>query len=291
MATKRQSAPLVVICGPTASGKSNAAMEIARKFNGEIIAADSRTIYKGMDIGTAKPSIEDQHEIKHHLLDIVTPDQTYTAAEFKKQALAAIDDIVSRGKLPVMVGGTGLYIDGVIFDFAFLPPASIPERERLQQLSVPELQAEIAKAGIALPENARNPRHLIRALETNGAVPVRKDLRANTLVIGMDADKKVIVGRVRKRTADFKEQDLADEVERLVEKYGWDAPGMSAVGYREWADHFSGGMDIKQTYALIETATMQYAKRQRTWLRRNTDIKWVKNSAEALGLVETFLQR
>jgi tRNA dimethylallyltransferase len=295
MATKRQpaplTAPLVVICGPTASGKSNAAMAVAREFNGEIICADSRTIYKGMDIGTAKPSKADQAEIPHHLLDIVTPDQTFTAAEFKKRALAAIEDISSRGRLPIMVGGTGLYIDGVIYDFAFLPPVETAEREVLQTLSVEQLQAKIAEMGLNLPENAQNPRHLVRTIETNGAVPVRKTLRSDTLVLGMDADRKVVLGRVRKRTAEMQEMGLEQEVESLAKTYGWDAPGMSAVGYREWQGYFNGALNLQETYKKIETATMQYAKRQRTWLRRSSDIIWIKNSVEALQQVQTFLQQ
>jgi tRNA dimethylallyltransferase len=291
MESERKQAPLIVIVGPTASGKSNAAMELARKFNGEIICADSRTVYKGMDIGTAKPSIEDQHEIKHHLLDVVTPDQVFTAADFKAQALRTIDDIARRGKLPIMVGGTGLYVDGVIFDFAFLPPVATPERERLQQMTVEELQAELKDKGIALPENSKNPRHLIRAIETNGAVAIRKGLRENTLVLGIDAEKKVLVGRIKKRTAEFIEMDLGSEVEKLAIKYGWEAPGMSAVGYREWQDYFNETQNLKDTLARIETDTFQYAKRQRTWLKRNTDIIWIKNSAEAEQKMLIFLQQ
>ena len=279
--------PLIVIVGQTASGKSAIAMEIARRFNGEIICADSRTVYKGMDIGTAKPNTIDQAEIRHHVIDIVEPDQVFTAADFKRLALEAIADIGGRGKLPVMVGGTGLYIDGVIFDFAFLLPVQTEERERLQQLSVLELQQKLRDQGITLPENSNNPRHLIRALETNGAVPVKSGLRSNTLVIGIEKSKIELTESIKRRTAVMIEKGLKAEVEKLADKYGWEAPGLSAVGYKEWKQHSS----LEEAEQAINHNSLQYAKRQRTWFRRNPNINWVKNSAEAVRIADTFIQK
>lgn len=278
--------PLVVIVGPTASGKSSIAMEIARIYNGEIICADSRTIYKGMDIGTAKPSEADRAEIAHHMLDVVNPGQPFSAAEFKRRALIWIDDISIRGKLPIMVGGTGLYVDSVLFDYAFLPPGSQEEREQLQSLSVEQLQEKLKSMDVPLPENSRNPRHLIRAIETNGAVPVKKGIRSNTLIIGIDRGKEELTGSINQRVQAMLAVGLGAEVKDLADKYGWESPGMQSVGYREWRYLDS----IEDVQSEIEKNTLRYAKRQRTWFKRNPHIVWVKNVAEAKQQAKKFLQ-
>lgn len=277
--------PLIVIVGPTASGKSSIAMELARKYGGEIICADSRTIYKGMDIGTAKPSAADTAEVPHRLLDILTPDTAFSASEFKRRADIWIDDIAIRNRVPMLVGGTGLYVDSVIFDFAFLPPGSQEERELLEGLSVVELQKKLADRGIPLPENSKNPRHLIRAIETNGQVAVKKGLRDNTLVIGIDRSKDELTRTITQRTNAMVTAGLEEEVKLLAKMYGWDSPGLNAVGYREWRDH-----DSHDVAKLIIQNTLRYAKRQRTWFKRNPHIKWVKNVVEADMLVQKFLQ-
>ncbi|MDQ3123274.1 MAG: tRNA (adenosine(37)-N6)-dimethylallyltransferase MiaA [bacterium] len=279
-------APLIVIIGQTASGKSDLALDIAKSFNGEIICADSRTIYKGMNIGTAKPGKKALTVIQHHLLDIIEPDQTFTAADFKQLAVKAINNIDSRGKLPILVGGTGLYIDGVIFDYAFMPPVETEEREQLQQLSVEQLQQKLAAQGIGLPENKANPRHLIRALETNGAVPVKGKFRSNTLMIGIEKSKEELIKNIEVRTADMIVNGLEAEVKQLAEHYGWQSPGMNAVGYKEWHEYESP-VNVERA---INQNSLHYAKRQRTWFKRNPNINWVKNSVEALRLVKTFIQ-
>ena len=340
--------PLVVIVGPTASGKSALAMEIARSIRdraalrleavparqrdsqasrtsgtlkrdsqtggpemskkpagssalqigklaglsgAEIICADSRTIYRGMDIGTAKPSQAEQAEIPHHVLDVIEPSEHFTAAEFKRQALEAIEDITSRNKLPIMAGGTGLYIDGVIFDFSFLPAVAPHERERLQQMPVQELQAEISRLGLPLPENSQNPRHLMRVLETNGTVPVKKGLRANTLVIGIDIDRETVRERIVKRVDAMVQAGFETEVQTLHKLYGRDAPGLLAPGYKAFGDYAAGRLGLDEAKQRFIDADCQLAKRQRTWFRRNPHIKWIKSSSEALKLVQTFLQQ
>lgn len=266
-------------------------MELARKYNGEIICADSRTVYKGMDIGTAKPNKTEQAEIPHHLLDIITPDQPFSAAKFKKISQVATHSIYGRGKLAIMVGGTGLYVDGVIFDFAFLPPVEPDEREHLYGLTIEELQAKITRLGIAMPKNSQNKRHLVRAVETNGAVAVKKGLRANTLIIGLEVERAELEKRIGERTSRMIQAGLEQEVERLADTYGWEAPGLSAVGYREWRAYFAGSQGLEETVAQIQTNTLHYAKRQRTWFRRNPHIQWVKNGAGAEQLLKYFLQQ
>lgn len=283
--------PLVVIVGPTASGKSALALDIAQRFDGELVCADSRTIYRGMDIGTAKPTTEDRELIPHHGLDIVYPNQIFTAADFKTLAERAIDDISSRGKIPVMVGGSGLYVDSVIFDFAFRGAANTELRKELEGASVEQIQEVLKERDIPLPSNERNPRHLIRALESGGVVPLRNGLRKNTLVVGLDISPETLVSRINHRVDRMLEQGLQQEVEKLSDRYGWDAPGMQSIGYREWREYFDGSSDIGDIQDRIKIATRQYAKRQRTWYRRNECIQWHGDYSSAVDTITTLLNK
>lgn len=282
---------LIVILGQTASGKSALAMDLAQRFDGEIIAADSRTVYKGMDIGTAKPTEEDRRQVRHHLIDVVAPGEPFSVADFQRLAKKAINDIAMRGKVPILVGGSGLYIDSVIYDFSFRRPADELRRKELNELSVLELQDLLAERGIGLPENKLNPRHLIRALETGGEVPRKADLRPNTLVIGLDKDrgelKEVIVRRVERMI----NEGFIEEVRHLTESYGLDAPGMQTPGYREFAKYLAGQYSIEQAKQQFVRLHLQYSKRQKTWFKRNPDIIWLRNSEEAVDLATTFLNK
>lgn len=285
--------PLIAIVGQTASGKSALALELARRFKGEIICADARTVYKDMDIGTAKPTAEDQKLVRHYLLDVVvTPDQRFTAADFKRLAEEAIKAIESRGKLPILVGGTGLYIDSVLFDFQFRPVADPALRAELEQLSVEELQNRLQEQGIPLSVNDRNPRHLIRSLETNGQIATRKQIRNNTLVLGLEVPPEELKHRIQSRVSRMIKQGLEAEALSLSEMYGWQAPGMSAIGYREWQRLFNGETDSRtERTAEIVKNTVAYAKRQKTWFKRNKSIQWVYNSSEAVEIATTFLSK
>lgn len=291
METGRQPSSLVVIVGPTASGKSALGLEFARRYDGEIICADSRTVYRGMDIGTAKPSPAERAEIPHHLLDIVFPDQTFTAAEFKRRALILIDDIAIRDRVALMVGGSGLYIDGVIFDYAFLPPVPSEERAELESMSIEQLQAEIRSRGITMPENRQNKRYLVRALEMNGLVPVKKGLRENTLLIGLDINREELRLRIKNRVDAMVETGFIDEVKDLVKRYGWDAPGLSAPGYKAFQSYLAGDVSLEEAKRRFVTSDFQLARRQRTWFKRNQHINWVQNAAEADSLIKQFLQK
>ncbi len=282
--------PLVVVVGETASGKSAMAIELAHEFNGEIICADSRTVYTGMDIGTAKPSAADRSLIPHHILDVITPDQRFSAADFKAQAEAAIADILARGKLPIMVGGTGLYVDAVLYDFAFRAPANPAERQKLEKLSVDELQQALAAKGIPLPNNPQNPRHLIRALETGGQQSDRQTLRGSTLVLGLKIDRELLEKRIEKRIDDMVTTGLLEEIESLAQKYGWDAPGLQAPGYRAFRPYFAGDIDLVTAKKQFAQNDKQLAKRQRTWFKRNADIQWISTVEQANERVKNLLQ-
>lgn len=282
--------PLVVIVGETASGKSSLAMEIARKFNGEIISADSWAVYKEMDIGTAKPSEEAQAEIKHHLIDLVRPDQDYTAGIYKEDALAAMSQIYTRDKLPIIVGGTGLYIDGVIFDFSFMKNVSKNIRERYNTLSLKQLIELCSSRGYDLTGvDIRNKRRLIRVLETEGEVPKRSELRGNTLVLGVKPGRTKLRKNIETRIDNMFKKGLKHEALAVSEKYGWDCEGMQGIGYKEFLSWHEGESSMQQVRGKILRDTLALAKRQRTWFKRNRSIVWLETPGDALEIVKNFL--
>jgi tRNA dimethylallyltransferase len=283
--------PLIAIVGETASGKSALALELAQQFDGEIIAADSRTIYKGLDIGSAKPSKEELARVPHYGIDVVSPGQSFTVHDFQQLAYAAIEDIRTRGKVPIMVGGTGLYIDSVLYDYDFSPRANEANRQELQSLDVKELQARLGAEDIPLPENYQNPRHLIRQLETKGARVTPKDLRADTLVLGLQIEREVLRERVRKRVDVMIEHGLVNEVHQVADQYGWECEPMKGIGYREFSAYFAELESLEETKARIVADTMQLAKRQRTWFKRNKSIHWVREQTEAVAYTTTFLNK
>lgn len=283
--------PLVVIVGETASGKTALALEMAQRFSGEIIAADSRTVYRGMDIGTAKPTIEERQAVPHHLLDIATPDQLFTVADFQRSAKAAILEIANRGGVPFLVGGSGLYVDAVLYDFEFRGPANEEKRKQLQGLPVERLQEMIIAEGLSMPKNSRNPRHLVRTLETAGTQGKRKPLCPNTLIMGVTLPLKELRERITARVDQMLRNGLEREAQQLVDTYGWERGALKSIGYREWGDYFSGTKDIIQTRSDIIQATMVLAKRQRTWFRRNPDIHWISKKEEGVDIITTFLNK
>jgi tRNA dimethylallyltransferase len=284
----------VVIVGETASGKSAVALRLAQEFNGEIICADSWTVRRGMDIGTAKPTPEEQALVPHHLLDIVRPDEDFTAAVFKRLAQAAIDDIASRGKLPIMVGGTGLYIDSVLYDFGFLTAGDRTARAELNNLDLSELLRKIRDLNLSTENvDIRNKRRLIRLIETNGAVPSRQKLRGNTLIIGLKPKREVLNQRITTRVDAMLSAGLEDEVRRLGEQYGWDAEGLKGVGYAQWRDYFKSTQSLEETRQKIIKSSLDLAKRQRTWFKRDKSIRWLVTPVKWLDVVDsvtTFLQ-
>lgn len=287
--------PLLVIVGETASGKSALAMDLARRLSGEIICADSWTVRREVTIGTAKPTAAEMGEIPHHLVDIVGPEEDFTAAVFKSLAQQKILEIAARGKLPIIVGGTGLYIDGVLYDFNFLPPGDRGAREELNQKSIPALLEQITNAGLELGSvDTRNKRRLIRLLETNGAKQTRGQLRANTLIVGLQTEREVLAERITRRVDTMLEQGLEDEVRELAERYGWDCEGLKGVGYAQWQSYFLGTASLDEIRAKIIKATLDLAKRQRTWFKRNKSIHWFVtpvNQTTVVDLVTTSLNK
>lgn len=301
-AMNQEKNPLLVIVGETASGKSELALRLAEWFNGELICADSWTVRREVNIGTAKPSTEDLARVPHHLLDVVGPCEDFTAAVFKEMAQKAIEDITARGRLPIMVGGTGLYIDGVLYDYGFLPAGDRVARKELDEMSIEDLLTLIKEQGIKLGDiDTRNKRRLIRLIETGGARPQKKQLRPNTLIVGLQTNREQLKERIEKRTNAMLASGLEAEVRQLTKRYGWDCEALKGVGYAQWRGYFEGGEGISgsaqsldETRQKIIKATLDLAKRQRTWFKRNKSIHWYSTPVKwsnVVAEVTTFLSK
>jgi tRNA dimethylallyltransferase len=292
MAAQSDQPSLIVVVGETASGKSTLGLEIAKKYNGEIICADSRTIYKGMDIGTAKPTKIEQEAVRHHLLDVVAPGKPFTAADFKQLTQKAIADVHSRGKVAVMVGGTGLYVDAVVFDYNFSTQADLKLREKLEGLSIDELIHEVQEQGITVPSGEKNKRHLVRLLERGESNDSdRRALRDRTLMIGLRVARSALRTRIQTRVEIMFRRGLRREVEELRQKYGWESEALTGIGYREFRAHELAQASMSEVKRQIVQDTLHLAKRQRTWFKRNTHIHWIEDPKEAFGLVDAFLDQ
>ncbi len=252
--------PLIVIVGQTASGKTSLAIKLAQILDGEIICADSRTIYKGMDLGTAKPAKEEQAGIPHHMLDVVEPSERYTVVDFQREANRLISDITNRGKVPIMVGGTGLYIDAVIFDYKFTPQNSTAR-------------------------NPINPRHLL----TDSSSQRDTTLRPNTLVLGIQLEREVLQKRIAERVDHMISQGFIEEVRELGQKYGWQVSAMQAPGYRAFREYIEGSISLEEAKAIFVKNDLSLAKRQRTWFRRNKSIQWTNSVDEAVDFATTLM--
>lgn len=274
--------PLVVIAGPTASGKTSLAIRLAKQYNGEIICADSRTIYRDMDIGTAKPTMAEREAVPHWGLDLVSPGETFSAAQFKEYALQKISEIRSRGRLPFLVGGTGLYIDAVIFDFQFGAPPDPTLRHELEKRTVAELQYYCSIHNIKLPENNKNKRHLIRAIEQkNKNNRYNFMTRDNNIVVGIATNREILRTRIVLRSEQLFLNNVVSEAMLLARKYGWDNEAMTGNVYplvREFLNKNITENELKRQFVI---ADWRLAKRQMTWLRRNPFIMWATlDSAE-----------
>lgn len=288
--TTHISCPLVAIVGPTASGKSSLAMKIALKYNGEIICADSRTVYRGMDVGTAKPTDEDQKLVRHHVLDLIDPDQGFSAARFKELAERSIDDIAQRGKLPIMVGGTGLYVDSVLFNYEFGKIPSPEERQLLAMKSTEDLQAILAHKKLKLPENSKNRRHLIRAIESNGVVEQKRCIRNNTVVVGIATERDVLRTRIRSRIEQMFAAGVLDEAKKIAQKYGWDSEAMKGDIYRSCRRIIVDKEDISAAIDDCVKRDMSLAKRQMTWFKRNKQIVWSDDLEYLERKIDRFIE-
>lgn len=268
--------PLIVIVGPTASGKSALATQVSEVYCGEIVCSDSRTIYKGMDIGTAKPSKEDQARVPHWGLDLVEPGERFTAADFQAYARKKIQEIRARGHVPVLVGGTGLYVDGVIFNFEFKNTLLEKQRKLFEEMSIEQLLQLLQKHHIPLPENSKNKRHLIRRLEIGGINDSRQNQPVeNCIIVGITTNTDELKLRIRGRSEQLFDDGVVEEAKRLGNKYGWDSEAMTGNIYRLVHEYVLGQISEDILREKFIVADWQLAKKQLTWFRRNPYIKWM----------------
>ena len=280
--------PLLVICGPTGVGKTAAAVHLAARLGIEVVSADSRQVYRGKDVATGKPTRVEQAAVPHHLLDVIEPDERYHAARFRKEALAGIDAIRKRGKLPVVVGGTGLYIRALLKGLDPAPPADPALRIRLEAVAaergVPELHAQLAALDpVAARKLHPNDRvRIIRAIEKHGRSGGEEGgwSRAvspwRVLLFGLCQERSVLNRRLEERARGMLSGGMMVEVKRLLGAgYDETTPGMAGIGYRQFAAVANGRMTEAEALALMVRDTRRYAKRQMTWFAREADLRWL----------------
>ncbi len=270
---------LLAIVGPTASGKTELALRVAAAIPAEIICADSRTVYKGLDVGTAKPSAFEQSQVPHHGLDIVTPDQTFSAAEFQRYAQQWIADIRKRDKLPIIVGGTGLYVEALLYDYQFGQPIDQERREVLEGMTLEALHKYCVLNNIELPENYKNRRYVIRAIERAEAAAPQGPTKSQQLppqsrLIGLNPGSDALRARITARAQAIFNGNVIEEAKRAASQYGWGAPGLSGNIYPIIKQLIRGELTQEQAIEQFITSDWRLAKRQRTWWRRDEHIQW-----------------
>ena len=283
---------VIVICGPTASGKTTLSIQLAQKINGEIISSDSMQIYKDMNIGKAKPDQQEMQGIKHYLLDFVEPNQRYSVADYKKDAENAIEDILQKGKVPIIVGGTGLYVDSLIYGIEY-PNIEFDENYRK------ELERRVEKEGLeklyekakkidpqAMKKISRNDqKRILRVLEiynatgktkTEQEIESRKnEVKYDYRVFAINMDREKLYDRINKRVDVMIQKGLIEEVENLLKKYNEFPTAMQGLGYKEVVEYIQGKVLKEDMIENIKRESRRYAKRQITWFKKNKQTIWI----------------
>ena len=287
--------PVIAIAGPTASGKSSLAMQLCKDLDGELISCDSMQIYKGMDIGTAKPTKQDMREVTHHMIDICEPDTDYSAAAFAEDARKVIEEVYSRGKMPILCGGTGLYLDSVLkgVDFGDMEPDleyraelfDFAEKHGVEALHTRLAEIDPEAAAAIHPNNVKRVARALEICKLSGMTKTEWDKQAirgespyNACIIALDyKNREELYFRIHMRVDEMFKAGLVEEAKSLFEK-GYLAPDTTAggaIGYKELLGYLNGDMTEEEAADAIKTATRHYAKRQLTWLRRNPDVHWL----------------
>ena len=283
---------IICIAGPTASGKTALAVELAKELNGEVVSCDSMYVYRRMNIGTAKPGIEEMQDIPHYMIDVCDPTEDFSVSRYCDMAVPIVDDILARGKTAIIAGGTGLYMDSLVRGNDFAPVPATGHREILEaQLRQDGVDALLARLLEIDPEAAEksqnNPRRIIRALEVyfeTGETITAHNRRTQAippryapLWLGLDyASRQVLYQRIDLRVELMLRQGLMNEIRELLESgIPANATAMQAIGYKEFVDALAGKISIAEAAAQVQQSSRRYAKRQLTWFRRNQNIRWL----------------
>jgi tRNA dimethylallyltransferase len=284
---------LIVILGPTASGKTSLSLALAERFQGEIVSCDSVAVYREFEIGTAKPSREQRASIPHHLIDVVSPSEVFTAGDYSRAARNAIAEISARSHLPIVVGGSGLYLRALLEGLFPGPPRSEELRQRLRQRAgergSPYLHRMLQRldpdAGKAIHPNDLSK--IIRALEV--CIAARKPITQlwqrgrnplegfHTLRLGLNPDREALYERINSRARQMFENGLVEETKALLDRYGGQARALDSLGYKQAGQYLRGEMELQQAITLAQQGHRNYAKRQMTWFRREPDVHWFSN--------------
>ena len=298
---------VIVICGPTASGKTALSIELAKKINGEIVSADSMQIYKDMDIGTAKPTKQEMGEIKHYLLDFVSPEDRYSVAQYKQDAKKAIKEIINKGKTPIIVGGTGLYVDSLIYEIEYNDIKLDEEyRKKLEKIAEEQGLEELYKKAVEIDPEAmkkisqNDKKRIMRVLEiyhSTGKTKTEqeKESRKNPVeydyrVFAINWDREILYQRINKRVDIMVEQGLIEEVKEILDKYDKFPTAMQGLGYKEVVDYLNGIYTKEEMIEKIKLETRRYAKRQLTWFRKNKQTIWLDGSKDRQNNVDIILE-
>ena len=285
---KNNQKPLLVVCGPTASGKTSLSLKLAEDFNGEIVSADSCQVYRKMDIGTDKVAVDLRKKVKHYLIDIRNPDQSYTMSDFKREATHAINEILLKGKLPIICGGTGLYISSVVenYDLPTAPP-NLKIREELQKeyekggnIHLYNMLVELDPA-TAAKIHPNNVRYVARALEIILQTHEPREPRKGKPIyqvfkMAIDWPREVLYERINQRVDDQIDRGLLNEIKTLLsEGYDEDLQSMQALGYKEYFPYIAGQKPISDCKEELKQNSRNFAKRQLSWFRRDEEIYWI----------------
>jgi tRNA dimethylallyltransferase len=303
--------PLIVLVGPTASGKTSLALRLAEEFNGEIVSCDSVAVYREMEIGTAKPTREERALIQHHMIDIVSPDEACTAGDYSRQAREALTGITERGHLPIVAGGTGLYLRALIDGLFPAPPLKPGQRERLRKLAKTRGSAYLHRILTRLDATAAAAIHIndvpkvIRAIEVSlAAGPLTQQWQKGRdaltgyriLRLGLNPPREHLYERINQRAAAMFDRGLIEETERLIARYGKDCRPFTSLGYAEAVAVLENELTREQAVAQAQQGHRNYAKRQLTWFRREPNMHWLEGCGgdpeiidKALHLTARFL--
>lgn len=298
---------VIVICGPTASGKTALSIELAKRIDGEIVSADSMQIYKDMDIGSAKPTVEEMQGIKHYMLDFVSPEERYNVADYKEEAVQAIEEILKKGKVPIVVGGTGLYVDSLIYGIEY-PKMEFDEeyREELEKRAELEGLSKLYEEAEQIDPEAmkiistNDRKRIIRVLEIYKATGKTKteqeiESRKNEIpydykVFAINMDRKLLYDRINRRVDIMIEQGLIEEVKNIINKYSNYPTAMQALGYKEIKEYLDGLITKEEAIEKVKQETRRYAKRQLTWFRKNKDTIWLNGSSDRQDNINVILE-